>query len=56
VLAPSVKPHLALLSRLAFCLQNDDFVSVLHERPVDDTRFWTALEDAGRDLTEAGSR
>lgn len=55
VLAPSVKIHLALLSRLAFCLQDDRFVAVLHDRP-DADRFWHALDAAGRDLTDAGSR
>lgn len=50
VLAPSIKVHLALLSRLAFCLQDDAFLEVLHGDPADDA-FWTALDQAGRDLT-----
>jgi PTS system nitrogen regulatory IIA component len=50
VLAPSVKVHLALLSRLAFCLQDDAFLEVLHGAPSDDA-FWSALDRAGRDLT-----
>jgi len=54
VLAPSVKVHLALLSRLAFCLQDDAFLEALHGAPVEDD-FWRALERAGRDLTAGRS-
>ncbi len=54
VLAPSVKVHLALLSRLAFCLQDSAFLDVLHGSPSDDD-FWSALDRAGRDLN-AGRR
>ncbi len=50
VLAPTVKVHLALLSRLAFCLQDPTFLEVLLDAPSDDD-FWSALERAGRDLT-----
>ena len=54
VLAPSVKIHLALLSRLAFCLQDDAFLEALHDAPSDED-FWGALERAGRDLTAGRS-
>jgi PTS system nitrogen regulatory IIA component len=51
LLAPTVKVHLALLSRLAFCLQDDAFVQMLHSDPDDDT-VWRELERIGTDLAE----
>jgi PTS system nitrogen regulatory IIA component len=33
ILSPDVKTHLHLLSRLAFCLRNDAFVTFLKSKP-----------------------
>ena len=33
LICPSIKIHLHLLSRLSFCLRNDDFIAFLNQRP-----------------------
>jgi PTS system nitrogen regulatory IIA component len=39
LLSPSTKAHLHCLSRLAFCVRNDGFVTFLRSRPTSDALY-----------------
>ena len=49
LLSPTVRLHLQVLSRLAYCLKDDDFIGFLHSRP-GRAALCTRLEDLDSSL------
>lgn len=54
LLAPDVKAHLSLLSRLSFCLRDRDFHALLSSRPEDEILF-AAVEEMEKAFQARGS-
>lgn len=54
LLSPSIKDHLHLLSRLAFCLRDDSFVNFLKTSP-DSDAFFKKIADFEKQLDRVGT-
>ncbi len=54
LLCPSIKCHLHLLSRLAFCVRNDTFVEFLKTSP-DADKFFSKISDLEKQLDRTGT-